>query len=64
MDFFDETNETITRDMILSGKRDTSYMYANHKTSTYIDAINQLRTKAHTVVWLMKHLRIKTSMPN
>ena len=40
MDFFDETNETITRDMVLSGIRDTSYMYANHKTSTYIDAIN------------------------
>jgi hypothetical protein len=44
MDYFDETNEVITKDMVTNCTRDTTYMYAKHKTSTYIDAINNKRS--------------------
>ena len=40
MDFIDETMEVLTKDDVCGGTRDTTYMYANHKTNTYINASN------------------------
>ncbi len=34
MDFVDEMMEVITKEDIGDGQRDTTYMYANHKTNT------------------------------
>jgi hypothetical protein len=38
MDYVDESMEVISKEDVCNGSRDTTYMYANHKTNTYINA--------------------------
>lgn len=40
MDYVDEAQEVISKKDICEGNRDTTFMYANHKTNTYINASN------------------------
>lgn len=40
MDYEDEAKEIILKSNIIDGIRDTTYMYANHKTNRYINAFN------------------------
>ena len=40
MEYIDESMEVILKEDVCGNNRDTTYMYANHKTNTYINASN------------------------
>ncbi len=44
MEYVDELKEVIMKIDILDGVRDTTYIYANHKTNTYINASNNVHS--------------------